>query len=59
MGEVIIPSKGAMLLFEEIQYVLQVLPAVKTLSSSMSLDEPSAINDFSRVFIISLEPQIS
>ena len=48
-----------MLLFEEIQYVLQVLPAVKTLSSSMSLDEPSAINDFSRVFIILLEPQIS
>ena len=29
------------------------------MSSSMSLDEPSAINDFSRVFIISLEPQIS
>ena len=32
------------------------VPAVKTFSINMSLDVPSAIRDFSRVFIMSLEP---
>ena len=32
------------------------VPAVNTFSINMSLDVPSAIRDFSRVFIMSLEP---
>lgn len=33
------------------------IPAVKTFNRSMSLEDPSAMSDFSRVFMRSLEQQ--